>query len=165
MKLVCKTIATPLGTMLLAASDAGLAGLWFEDQRHQPDASGWQAVKSQRWLDQSAEEVQAYFSGQCRHFRTPRVAAWGTPFQRSVWEALVAIPWGAATSYGALAAQLHKPQAVRAVGAAVGRNPWSIMVPCHRVLGADGSLTGYAGGLERKQDLLTREGVLHRPLV
>ena len=165
MKLVCKTIATPLGPMLLAASDAGLAGLWFEGQRHHPDASGWQAVKSQRWLDQSAEEVQAYFRGQCRHFKTPRVAAWGTPFQRSVWEALAAIPWGVTTSYGALAAQLHKPPAVRAVGAAVGRNPWSVVVPCHRVLGADGSLTGYAGGLERKQDLLTREGVLPRPLV
>jgi len=160
MKLFCKTIATPLGPMLLAASDAGLAGLWFEGQRHHPDASGWQAVKSQCWLDQSAEGVQAYFRGQCRHFKTPRVAAWGTPFQLSVWEALVAIPWGTTTSYGALAVQLRNPRAVRAVGAAVGRNPWSIVVPCHRVLGADGSLTGYAGGLERKQDLLTREGVL-----
>ena len=165
MKLVCKTITTPLGPMLLAASDAGLAGLWFEDQRHLPDTSEWQAVNSQRWLDQSAEEVQAYFRGQRQRFETPRTAAWGTPFQRSVWEALVAIPWGATTSYGALAAQLHKPLAVRAVGAAVGRNPWSIVVPCHRVLGADGSLTGYAGGLERKQDLLTREGVLQEPWI
>jgi len=159
MKLVCKTIATPLGPMLLAASDAGLAGLWFADQRHHPDASDWEAVNSQRWLDQSAREVQAYFRGQCRNFKTPRVAAWGTPFQRSVWEALVAIPWGATTSYGALAAQLQRPLAVRAVGAAVGRNPWTVVVPCHRVLGADGSLTGYAGGLARKQDLLAREGV------
>ncbi|MFI4941209.1 MAG: methylated-DNA--[protein]-cysteine S-methyltransferase [Burkholderiales bacterium] len=158
MKLVCNTIATPLGPMLLAASDAGLAGLWFEDQRYYPDGFGWQAVKSQRWLDQAAEEVQAYFRGQCRHFETRRAAAWGTPFQRNVWEALVAIPWGATTTYGTVAAQLHKPAAVRAVGAAVGRNPWSIMVPCHRVLGANGSLTGYAGGLARKQDLLRREG-------
>lgn len=165
MKLVCKTIATPLGPMLLAAGDAGLAGAWFEDQRHHPDASAWQAVKSQRWLDQSAEELQAYFGGQCRQFKTPRAAAWGTTFQRSVWEALAAIPWGATTSYGALAAKLHKPLAVRAVGAAVGRNPWSIVVPCHRVLGANGSLTGYAGGLARKQDLLTREGVWQGSLV
>ena len=74
-------------------------------------------------------------------------------------------PWGATITYGALAAQLHKPLAVRAVGAAVGRNPWSIVVPCHRVLGADGSLTGYAGGLARKQDLLTREGVWPKPLL
>lgn len=160
MKLVSKTIDTPLGTMLLAASDDGLAGLWFEGQRHMPDTSGWQVVASQRWLDQSAEEVLAYFRGQRWRFETPRHPAWGTPFQRSVWDALAAIPWGATTSYGALAAQLHKPQAVRAVGAAVGRNPWSIVVPCHRVLGADGSLTGYAGGLERKRDLLRREGAL-----
>ncbi|KAF0163156.1 MAG: methylated-DNA--protein-cysteine methyltransferase [Rhodocyclaceae bacterium] len=165
MKLVCKTIATPLGPMLLAAGDAGLAGVWFAGQHHHPDASAWQAVKSQRWLDQAAEELQAYFRGQCRQFKTPRAAAWGTTFQRSVWEALVAIPWGATTSYGALAAQLHKPLAARAVGAAVGRNPWSIVVPCHRVLGANGSLTGYAGGLARKQNLLTREGVWQRPLV
>lgn len=159
MKLVCKTIATPLGPMLLAAGDAGLAGVWFEGQSHHPDASAWPAVKSQRWLDQSAEELQAYFRGECRQFKTPRAAAWGTPFQRSVWEALAAIPWGATTRYGALAAQLDNPRALRAVGAAVGRNPWSIVVPCHRVLGADGSLTGYAGGLARKQDLLMREGV------
>lgn len=159
MKLVCKTIHTPLGNMLLAASDDGLVGLWFEGQRHLPDTSTWQVVASQRWLDQSAEEMLAYFSGQRRHFETPRHAAWGTPFQQSVWEAIAAIPWGATTSYGALAAQLHKPLAVRAVGAAVGRNPWSVVVPCHRVLGADGSLTGYAGGLARKRDLLRREGM------
>ena len=165
MNLVCKTITTPLGQMLLAAGESGLAGLWFEAQRHHPDASGWPAVASQCWLDQAAEEVEAYFSGECRHFKTPRVAAWGTPFQHRVWEALVAIPWGATTSYKALAAQLRNPLAVRAVGAAVGRNPWSIMVPCHRVLGADGSLTGYAGGLSRKQDLLAREGVLQGPLI
>lgn len=158
MKLVCTTITTPMGTMLLAAGDAGLAGAWFAGQRHHPDASAWQTVTSQRWLDQSAEELDVYFRGQCREFKTPRTAAWGTPFQRSVWEAVATIPWGAVTSYGALAAQLRRPLAARAVGAAVGRNPWSIVVPCHRVLGADGSLTGYAGGLARKQELLAREG-------
>lgn len=161
MTLVCRTLDTPLGTVLLAASNQGLAGLWFEGQRHLPDTSQWQVVASQRWLDQSAEEVLGYFQGQRRHFETPRHAAWGTPFQRSVWDALTAIPWGATTNYGALAAQLKKPLAVRAVGAAVGRNPWSIIVPCHRVLGADGSLTGYAGGLERKRHLLQHEGALH----
>lgn len=163
MKLVCKTIATPLGSILLAASDDGLAGLWFKGQRHLPDTSQWQVVATQRWLDQAAEEVQAYFRGQRRDFKTPRSAAWGTPFQRSVWDALARIPWGTTTTYGVLATQLRKPQAARAVGAAVGRNPWSIMVPCHRVLGADGSLTGYAGGLDRKQELLRREGVLGEP--
>lgn len=163
MKLVCKTITTPLGSILLAASDDGLAGLWFKGQRHLPDTSQWQVVATQRWLDQAAEEVQAYFRGQRRDFATPRSAAWGTPFQRSVWDALARIPWGTTTTYGVLATQLRKPQAARAVGAAVGRNPWSIMVPCHRVLGADGSLIGYAGGLDRKQDLLRREGVLREP--
>ena len=165
MKPVCKTITTPLGRMLLAANDSGLVGLWFEGQRYHPDTSGWREVTSQRWLDQSAEEVQAYFDGLILPFKTPRAAAWGTPFQRSVWEALVSIPAGATTSYGALAAQLNKPLAARAVGAAVGRNPWSIVVPCHRALGANGSLRGYAGGLARKHDLLTREGVLLRPLL
>ncbi len=164
MKLVCKTISTPLGPMLLAAGEAGLAGVWFEGQSHHPDPSGWQAVNSQCWLDQAAEELQAYFRGECRQFKTPRAAAWGTTFQRSVWEALAAIPWGATTRYGAIAAQLKNPLAVRAVGAAVGRNPWSIVVPCHRVLGADGSLTGYAGGLDRKRELLTREGAWRRPM-
>jgi len=162
MKLVCKTITTPLGSILLAASDDGLAGLWFKGQRHLPDTSQWQVVATQRWLDQAAEEVQAYFRGQRRDFKTPRSAAWGTPFQR-VWDALARIPWGTTTTYGVLATQLRKPQAARAVGAAVGRNPWSIMVPCHRVLGANGSLTGYAGGLDRKQELLRREGVLGEP--
>jgi methylated-DNA-[protein]-cysteine S-methyltransferase len=156
--ITCKTISTPLGRMLLAATDAGLAGLWFEGQQHHPDITAWQTVKSQRWLDQCDEEVRSYFSGACREFKTPRSAAWGTPFQRKVWESLATIPYGTTTSYGALAVKLNNPQAVRAVGAAVGRNPWSIVVPCHRVLGADGSLTGYAGGLSRKQDLLRREG-------
>ena len=160
MKLFCKTITTPLGPMLLAANDDGLAGLWFQGQQHHPDASPWQVVATQRWLDQAAEEVQAYFRGQRRCFETPRCNSWGTPFQRRVWDALVAIPWGTTTTYGMLATQLRQPMAARAVGAAVGRNPWSIMVPCHRVLGTDGSLTGYAGGLDRKQDLLRREGVL-----
>lgn len=159
MTITCKTISTPLGRMLLATTDAGLAGLWFEGQQHHPDVSTWQTVKSQRWLDQCADEVHSYFNGTCREFKTPRSAAWGTPFQRKVWESLARIPYGTTTSYGTLAARLKNPQAVRAVGAAVGRNPWSIVVPCHRVLGANGSLTGYAGGLERKSDLLRREGV------
>jgi methylated-DNA-[protein]-cysteine S-methyltransferase len=160
MNLVCKTFATPLGEMLAAADDTGLAGLWFTGQQHAPNASTWQVVRNQPWLDQTEEEVLAYFSGRRRVFETPRCAIWGTPFQRSVWQALLTIPWGATTSYGQLALQLNKPQAVRAVGAAVGRNPWSIVVPCHRVLGANGNLTGYAGGLERKKALLQLEGIL-----
>ncbi len=160
MKLVCKTMTTPLGQMLLAADEAGLVGLWFEGQRHHPDVATWRRVNSDPWLDQCAEEVNAYFHGQGRDFKTPRSTLWGTPFQRSVWQALAAIPWGATLSYGALAERLQQPRALRAVGAAVGRNPWSIVVPCHRVLGVNGALTGYAGGLARKRELLGLEGVL-----
>jgi methylated-DNA-[protein]-cysteine S-methyltransferase len=165
MMLVCKTIHTPLGDMLLAASKAGLAGAWFEGQRHHPDASAWAVVRQQRWLDSTEQELMAYFNRTASWggFETPRVAAWGTPFQRSVWQALAAIPHGDTQSYGQLAGQLHKPQAVRAVGAAVGRNPWSVIVPCHRVLGAQGQLTGYAGGLARKRALLAHEGVVLPP--
>jgi methylated-DNA-[protein]-cysteine S-methyltransferase len=90
-------------------------------------------------------------------FVTPLSAPWGTPFQKSVWDALLTIPYGQTVSYGDLAIKLNKPQAVRAVGAAVGKNPWSIVVPCHRVVGANGSLTGYAGGLDRKKHLLSLE--------
>ena len=161
--LVCKTIDTPLGPMLLAASDAGLAGAWFEGQSHHPDASDWAVVQQQRWLDSAEQELQAYFQKARKVFETPRVSAWGTPFQQSVWQALAAIPSGSTISYGQLAAQLDKPQAVRAVGAAVGRNPWSVIVPCHRVLGAQGQLTGYAGGLVRKRALLAHEGVALPP--
>jgi methylated-DNA-[protein]-cysteine S-methyltransferase len=159
MTLVCKNIDTPLGPMLLAATEQGLSGLWFHDQRHLPKHETWSRMGTQRWLDQAEAEIDAYFKGQLQTFETPRHAPWGTPFQMRVWNALITIPWGATTSYGALAQQLDQPKAVRAVGSAVGRNPWSIMVPCHRVLGANGSLTGYAGGLDRKRALLQREGV------
>ena len=157
--LVCKTIRTPQGPMLLAASEAGLAGAWFEGQSHHPDARAWPVVREQRWIDRAEQELTAYFKGEVQVFNTPRVPAWGTAFQQSVWRALCGIPHGSTCSYGQLAAQLNKPLAVRAVGAAVGRNPWSVIVPCHRVLGAQGQLTGYAGGLERKRALLTLEGV------
>ena len=157
--LVCKTIRTPQGPMLLAASEDGLAGAWFEGQSHHPDASAWPVVRQQRWIDRAEQELTAYFKGEVQVFNTPRVPAWGTAFQQSVWRDLCAIPHGSTCSYGQLAAQLNKPLAVRAVGAAVGRNPWSVIVPCHRVLGAQGQLTGYAGGLERKRALLMLEGV------
>lgn len=157
--LVCKTVITPLGPMLLAASEAGLAGAWFEGQSHHPDASAWPRVQGQRWLDSAEKELGAYFQQAHQAFKTPRLSAWGTPFQQSVWLALSDIPCGSTVSYGQLAAHLNKPQAVRALGAAVGRNPWSVFVPCHRVLGAREQLTGYAGGLDRKRALLAHEGV------
>jgi methylated-DNA-[protein]-cysteine S-methyltransferase len=163
MMLVCKTIDTPQGPMLLAASESGLAGAWFEGQSHHPDASAWTVVRHQRWLDSAEQDLQAYFKHAHHVFQTPRASAWGTPFQQSVWQALSNIPCGSTLSYGQLATQLNNPTAVRAVGAAVGRNPWSVIVPCHRVLGAQGQLTGYAGGLVRKRALLAHEGVALPP--
>ena len=156
--------ASPLGGMLLAADDMGLTGLWFEGQKHfarrldgaheEREIPLFDEVK--RWLDQ-------YFSGSKPDF-TPPLHLTGTAFERDVWEILCAIPYGETTTYGEIAAQLAKRRALahmsaQAVGGAVGRNPVSIIVPCHRVLGADGSLTGYAGGLARKRRLLTLEGV------
>ena len=152
-------IQTPLGPMTLAATHAGLAGAWFDQQSHHPGTIDAPADPGQRWLQQAASQLSAYFAGSLLQFSLPLDAA-GTPFQQAVWRALRAIGHGQTTDYGAIAAALGQPMAARAVGAAVGRNPIGIIVPCHRVLGRDGSLTGYAGGLGRKQALLELEGAL-----
>ncbi|MDO8457129.1 MAG: methylated-DNA--[protein]-cysteine S-methyltransferase [Burkholderiaceae bacterium] len=153
----------PLGTLYLAATDRGLAGMWFEGQRHSPDRSGWTLcadIRQQPVLQAASEQLQAYFAGTLKQFDLPFDLRGGTDFQQAVWQALLRIPYGETTSYGQLSTRIGKPRAVRAVGTAIGRNPISVIVPCHRVLGADGSLTGYAGGLDRKLALLTLEGVL-----
>jgi len=151
-------IQSPLGGITLAASDLGLVGLWFDQQRHAPDMTPWQTDATDELLTRAATQLEAYFAGTRRAFDLPLDLSHGTAFQQSVWQALCAIPCGATTSYGALSAGIGKPAAMRAVGAAIGRNPISLIVPCHRVVGADGSLTGYAGGLDRKTALLTLEG-------
>lgn len=153
-------VDSPLGPLLLAASERGLSGLWFDNQRHLPP---WLAgrepgpVAEHPVLATTARQLHAYFAGERDDFDLPLDLEQGTDFQRSVWQALLTIPVRASLSYGALARQIGRPAAVRAVGAAVGRNPLGIIVPCHRVLGADGSLTGYAGGLWRKTALLRLE--------
>ena len=157
---VCATYDSPMGTMLLAASDRGLAGVWFVGQRHGPDSSGWRADPEHPVLRQAIAQLQAYFAGERQDFDLPLDLQAGTPFQQSVWDALRHIPRGGTTSYAELARRLGNPQAARAIGAAVGRNPVSVVVPCHRVLGTGGALTGYAGGLERKTALLQLEGAL-----
>jgi methylated-DNA-[protein]-cysteine S-methyltransferase len=149
-----------LGPMILAATDRGLAGAWFEGQRHVPDHSGWPDQPSHPVLARAVAQLEEYFGGSRTSFELPLDLRGGTEFQRSVWQALLSIPRGGTASYGTLARCIRQPAAARAVGAAVGRNPLSIVVPCHRVLGTDGSLTGYAGGLERKSALLQLEGVL-----
>ncbi len=158
---VTDTHDSPLGPILLAASSRGLAGLWFQGQRHWPQASDrWLAQPGHPVLVQARQQLQAYFDGKLASFDLPVDLSAGTVFQSRVWEALRAIPAGHTESYAALAARIGAPRAVRAVGAAVGRNPLSIVVPCHRVLGAGGALTGYAGGLARKTALLRLEGAL-----
>ena len=152
---------SPLGEMILACSEQGLCGVWFEGQRHGPSTEqvqSWQRAPEHPVLQATASQLEAYFAGRRTAFELPLDLSHGTPFQQSVWRALLAIAPGTHQSYGQLAVQLNNPQAVRAVGAAVGRNPVSIIVPCHRVLGSTGQLTGYAGGLERKRALLLLEG-------
>lgn len=157
---VCTNYESPLGPMLLAATDRGLAGVWFVGQRHGPDCSGWREEPDHPVLREAIAQLADYYAGRRTGFDLPLDLQAGTPFQQSVWAALQAIPPGGTTSYAELARRLGRPQAARAIGAAVGRNPVSIVVPCHRVLGTGGALTGYAGGLERKTALLRLEGAL-----
>ena len=161
-------IQSPLGDMLLAATNKGLAGAWFTDQRHRPKGldsldfknvpHAWPTQDSHPTLVDAARQLAEFFSGKRQTFDLPLDINGGTLFQQSVWLALLKIPYGQTTSYGSISRQIDNPAAVRAVGSAVGRNPLSLIVPCHRVLGGDGSLTGYAGGLHRKTVLLELEG-------
>lgn len=151
MKLIQKTVATPLGEMRLVASEAGLVGVCLPGDGGLRAEPGTSAV-----LEQGARELAEYFAGARTTFSTPLAPA-GTEFQQKVWSALREIPFGERRSYGWLAGRIGQPLAARAVGAANGRNPIAIMVPCHRVIGADGSLTGYGGGLDAKQWLLIHE--------
>ena len=150
------TINTPLGKLLLARTAKGLAGVWFDGQKHHPAPLTAMRSPDDELLRRAAEQLHAYFAGEGLGFDVP-LDLQGTPFQRAVWQALLAIPSGETRSYGEIAAALGSASAVRAVGGAVGRNPVSVIVPCHRVVGSDGSLTGYAGGVDRKRALLELE--------
>ncbi len=152
---------TRLGLITLAATDKGLAGLWFAQQKHHPDIQAWRRDDRHPWLMQASAELAQYLLGERTHFSVALDLRSGSAFQQSVWNALCAIAYGDTASYGAVSYQIGRPSAVRAVGAAVGRNPVSIVVPCHRVLGANGALTGYAGGLGRKATLLALESTPH----
>ncbi len=151
---------SPLGSMIVAATARGVAGVWFDGQRHLPDHCAWPERPGDPLLVRAIAQLGEYFAGQRIAFDLPLDLQGGSPFQQSVWQALLGIPPGGTTSYAALSRQIGQPAAVRAVGAAVGRNPVSVVVPCHRVVGSNGALTGYAGGLERKGALLRLEGAL-----
>ncbi len=146
---------SPIGALVLVAQDDAVAGVYMEGHRHQPDPSG-HGARDDTVLPALRDQLVAYFAGDLERFDV-HVDAPGTHFQRRVWAALREIPYGHTWSYGELAAHLGQPTASRAVGLANGRNPVSIVVPCHRVIGSSGSLTGYGGGVERKRWLLEHE--------
>ncbi len=153
--LVEKSVTSPVGMLRLIASDSSLVALLFSSHRHPPTFDA-RAVTAHPLLDHAARELEEYFRGMRREFSTP-VAQGGTEFQRAVWDALRTISFGQSCSYGQLASMVGRPQAIRAVGSANGRNPISIFVPCHRVIGSNGELTGYAGGMTTKRWLLDHE--------
>ena len=156
------SFASPLGEMLLVSDGEALCGLYFAEQKYVPALPEAKEEPSLPVFQSARDWLKRYFAGEKPVTDLPLRAA-GTDFQRAVWALLSEIPYGATVTYGELAdtlsAQRGRPCSARAVGAAVGRNPISLIVPCHRVLGADGSLTGYAGGLARKRALLRLEGI------
>ncbi|WP_416977509.1 methylated-DNA--[protein]-cysteine S-methyltransferase [Streptomyces sp. T028] len=150
-------IDSPYGPLTLVADDDGvLCGLYMTGQRHRPPEESF-GPRDDTLFGQAEEQLEAYFEGGLKEFTVPLRLNGGTPFQQRVWDQLRMIPYGETRSYGDLAEALGNPGASRAVGLANGKNPIGIIVPCHRVVGANGSLTGYGGGLERKQRLLDFE--------
>jgi len=157
---VRQTLASPLGPMTLAATESALVWVGFDGQRHAPDTAAWPTSRANAVLRQTAEQLQQYFAGDRTVFDVPLDLSQGTAFQQQVWQRLLTLAAGTTSTYGGIGQSIGNPKAVRAVGAAVGRNPISIIVPCHRVLGSGGALTGYAGGVDRKAALLRLEGAL-----
>jgi methylated-DNA-[protein]-cysteine S-methyltransferase len=151
-------MTSPLGTVILSATDMGLSGIWFDGQKHLPPFKNWKTSTNNAYLLQAQDSLQAYFAKQTNRFEMPLDLHAGTVFQQQVWLALLKIPYGRTVTYNEISQYIGAPTSVRAVAGAVGRNPLSIMVPCHRVIGSNGTLTGYAGGLDRKLALLTLEG-------
>jgi methylated-DNA-[protein]-cysteine S-methyltransferase len=154
---------TPIGTMTVAADEAGLRHVLFPDNKYPPAGrEGWR--RDAAALRGPREQLLAYFAGERQDFELV-LAPMGTPFQVKVWTMLAAVPFGQTWSYGELARRIGEPRAVRAVGAANGRNPLPVVLPCHRIIGSDGSLTGFGGGLPLKTFLLEHEGARPRGFV
>lgn len=150
----CRSMDSPVGVLTLAGIDGRLQHLRMEDQTYEPNRDGWEVDDSA--FPAAVEQLTAYFAGTLTEFDLDLHIV-GTPFQRRVWEALATIPYGQTRTYGEIARQVGSPTAFRAVGLANGHNPIGIIIPCHRVIGANGSLTGYGGGLPRKKALLEWE--------
>lgn len=148
-------VDSPIGPLTLVAQDGPLVGLYLHSQRHGP-APEHLGDRDARGFEHATAQLEAYFAGQLTTFDL-ELAPRGTAFQRTVWSELARIPYGCTASYGELAARIGRPTACRAVGLANGRNPLSIVIPCHRVVGASGALTGYGGGVDRKRYLLKLE--------
>ena len=159
--ILCRRIDSPVGPLMLAADASGLRHIEFRDNRHPANRADWHGGDSEI-LQASEAQLAEYFAGTRTSFDLP-LAPQGTAFQLQVWHELARIPFGATISYAQLAQRIGKPEAVRAVGAANGRNPLPIVLPCHRVIGADGALVGFGGGLPTKQFLLRLEGALPEP--
>ena len=156
---------SPYGRMLLVVNDDGLCGVYFDGQKHlRKIEPQWRRDAQHATLRQAKRELTEYFAGERKRFEVA-LAPEGTPFQRSVWKAISTVSFGQSISYAELARRAGRPGSARAAGAATGRNPIGVIVPCHRIVGADGSLTGYAGGLDVKRALLALEaGNIELPL-
>lgn len=147
---------TPFGRMLLAANDKGLTGAHFVGQKYYPaEREGW--TRDEKALAKAKKELSEYFEGERAVFTVP-LAAEGTPFQKAIWTEIARVRFGETITYAELARRAGFPNCARAAGAATGRNPIGVIVPCHRILGTNGTLTGYAGGLSKKKALLALEG-------
>ena len=156
---VYTTISSPIGELTLSAVGGRLTGVLFEDNRYPPDREGWRRDDADPALVETRRQLEEYFAGSRRDFELPMQSK-GTEFQQKVWSALLEIPFGETRSYGEQARLIGDYKAVRAVGLANGKNPIPVIVPCHRVIGADGSMTGFGGGIERKKWLLAHEARL-----
>ena len=151
------TFESPHGDMLLLANDDGLEGVFFDQQKHHPKKQAdWRQDPQHKVLRQARRELEEYFAGRRKRFQVA-LEPGGTPFQQSVWKAISTVAFGETITYAELADRAGHPGSARAAGAATGRNPIGIIVPCHRIVGSNGDLTGYAGGLERKCALLELE--------
>ncbi|WP_433889901.1 methylated-DNA--[protein]-cysteine S-methyltransferase [Streptomyces sp. CA-111067] len=158
-------VDSPCGPLTMVARDGALAGLYMVAQRHRPPEESFGPRDDDLPVfAEAARQLDAYFAGGLSRFDLD-LSMTGTPFQRRVWQALLDIPYGETVSYGELAVTLGQPTASRAVGLANGKNPVGIIVPCHRVVGADGSMTGYGGGVDRKRWLLAHERGTHQPML